>query len=167
MFPMDLTEFEESQVKEVYARFGLAMYQGQCVERALAIVLATEYGPGIKKMTRTEYDQLLEKLFKKTLGGLLIELFECGRISSNFESDLRNALARRNWLAHHYFWERAPHFMTIKGRQMMIDELTEIADELNSLDQQFTEVSQEWMKNVGMPESVPHEEMKKLLEGVE
>ncbi len=128
---MDLNDLVEEQVKEVYARYGLAMYQAQCVERSLAILLATEYGPGIQKITRTEYDKLLESLFKKTLGALLTELRKSGVVSLNFESDLSNALKQRNWLAHNYFWERAGHFMTIKGRSMMIEELTKNANELN------------------------------------
>lgn len=31
---------ESEQIREVYARYGLAMFQAQCLERALAMTLA-------------------------------------------------------------------------------------------------------------------------------
>jgi hypothetical protein len=107
---------ESAQIREVYARFGLAMYQSQCVEREVAILLATEYGPGIKAITQAQYSELLESLFRNTLGGLITKLIKSGQIDSNFESTLRKALTQRNWLAHNYFWERAPHFLDEKSR---------------------------------------------------
>ena len=37
---MELKDADPEQIREVYARFGLAMYQAQCVERQIAILLA-------------------------------------------------------------------------------------------------------------------------------
>lgn len=52
-------EPELDQIREVYARFGLAMYQAHCLERQLAIILATReawsnrrLGYGIRQRTR-------------------------------------------------------------------------------------------------------------------
>jgi len=154
---------ESEQIKEVYARFGLAMYQAQCVERQLAVLLATEYGPGLHNMTRQQYEELLESLFKKTLGGLIHKLREAVDLPSDFESTLREALNKRNWLAHHYFWERAGHFMTEQGRRLMVDELQVIATELDELDQTLIHVSRKWMEKIGMSEEVVQIEMDRLL----
>lgn len=58
---------KNEQIRDVYALFGLAIYQAQCVEREIAILLTTVHGPGIQKMTRTNYDMTLQGEFKKRL----------------------------------------------------------------------------------------------------
>ena len=47
-------------------------------------------------------------------------------VPENLSWDLKNALNKRNWLAHDYFWERAVQFMTTEGRADMIEELLSI-----------------------------------------
>jgi len=160
MEPLDL---ESQQIREVYARFGLAMYQAQCLERQLAILLATAYGPGPHKLTKCDYERLLGSLFKKTLGNLIQKLQESVTLPNDFELMLREALGKRNWLAHRYFWERAGHFMTEKGRMLMINELQVIAEELDQLDQVLTQTSCDWMKKAGIPEEVMDREMERIL----
>ncbi len=81
-----------AQIKEVYARFGLAVYQAQCVERQIAILLATKHGPGVNRITRTQYDELLRSLFKKTFGSLANRLRKSARIPGDFERSLEKAL---------------------------------------------------------------------------
>ncbi len=119
---------EAEQIKEVYAYFGLAMYRAQCLERQLAIVLATRYGPGPTKITNVEYDGLLESLFSKTMGRLVRDIGEVAKLSEREEEQLREALNKRNWLAHRYFWERARVFLSASGRVAMIQELQETVD---------------------------------------
>jgi hypothetical protein len=138
---------ESDQIREVYARYGLAMYQAQCVERQLAILLASEYGPGPRKITRSQYDQLLQSHFERTLGGLLHHLEKAISLPSDFEKTLRIALEKRNWLAHRYFWERAGHFVSGKGRSKMILELQEAIDYFENLDTKLTEISDAWARS--------------------
>ena len=76
------------QVKEVYAYFGLAMYKAQCVERQLAMILATRYGPGPSKITRTEFDDLLESLFSNTMGWLIRDIGELAKLSEGEREQL-------------------------------------------------------------------------------
>jgi len=156
-------DMESEHIKEVYAHYGLAMYEAQCVERQLAILLATEYGPAFQSMTRDCYDELLKSLFKKTFGGLLHKLEKSIGIPDGFEQRLRNALKKRNWLAHHYFWERAGHFMTERGRNSMIEELRTVTEKLHELDQELIEVSKRWMEKVGLPEEIVELEKERLI----
>ena len=134
------------QVREVYARYGLAMYQAQCVERQLAILLASEYRPDPPKITRYQYEQLLESHFERTLGALLRQLEKSISLPTDFENTLRVALGKRNWLAHRYFWERAGHFMSEKGRDKMLLELQEAIDYFENLDTKLTDIADSWAK---------------------
>jgi hypothetical protein len=163
---MTMQEIDDAseQIKMVYACYGLAAYQAQCVERQLAILLATEYGPNIRKFTTSQYDGLLESLFKKTLGGLMAHLRKSVDISLDFEATLNEAIKKRNWLVHHYFWERAGHFLTDKGRKSMIDELREIAEFLNTIDHKLTEISLRWTEKNGITQEILQKEFEKLVQ---
>jgi len=163
---MEQLDLESEKAKEVYARFGLAMYQAQCLERQLAILLTTKYGPDPQRMTRTQYNDLFESFFSKTLGTLISHLRKTVDIPDNLELTLTEALNKRNWLAHHYFWKRAGQFMTERGRMSMIHELQVIADFFALLDEQLTEITREWAEKHKITEEVLQKRIERLLRSV-
>ena len=61
---------DPEQIKEVYARFGLAMYHAQCLEHQLVLILVTKYGPGPTRLSDVEFENVLDALFSRTLGHL-------------------------------------------------------------------------------------------------
>ena len=103
---------KSAQIREVFARFGLAMFEAQCLERQLALILAMKYRPGPTEISRPEFDNILEGLFARTLGQLVREIGTLAELSDDDEKRLQEALIKRNWLAHHYFWERATEFLS-------------------------------------------------------
>jgi len=165
---MLMTELDEesAQIREVYAHFGLAMYLLQCVERGIAIVLTTEYGPGIRKITRSQYDELLQSLFKQTLGTLIARLRRVTTLPNDFEARLRDVLETRNWLTHHYFWERAGKFMTQQGREAMLQELEEIRRRLEEIDAYFDGIAGAWAERHGITKETIDRYKKCLVEEV-
>ena len=156
-------EFDPDQTREVYARFGLAIYQAQCLERQLAIILATKYGPGPANATREELDDVLERLFSKSLGRLVSDVTKLSALSCDEERQLREALVKRNWLAHGYFWDRAAEFLTESGRAAMIEELREIAEQFERLDDLFTKRTVDWANSVGVSQEMLNEQLERLL----
>ena len=156
---------ESAQIREVYAYFGLAMYQAQCLERQLAMILATKYGPGPTRITSREFDALLERLFRRTLGHLVNEIGALVEVSEDEKEQLRDALSKRNWLAHHYFWNRAEEFLSESGRASMIIELQEVAETFQALDQILTNRTVEWAETFGITQQSIDEHMERLLQG--
>ena len=158
---------ESEQIRDVYAYFGLAMYQAQALERQLAIILATKYGPGPKRITRGQFDNLLEGLFSKTLGHLVESISEVADLSEDEEERLREALTKRNWLAHRYFWERAAEFMSDSGRVSMVEELRDTATLFEALDKLFTSRTNEWGESIGVTRQTVDKHLERLLGGLE
>lgn len=156
---------ESAQIREVSARFGLAMYQVQCFERQLAIILATKYGPGPTKITRKEFDAIQERLFRRTLGQLVKEIGKLVDVNEDEKEQLKVALKKRNWLVHHYFWDRAVEFQSESGRASMVSELQEAAEYYQALDEIFTNRTKEWGETVGVTQQSMDEHMKRLLQG--
>ena len=108
--PVMNIERESEEVKEVFARYGLAIYQAQCLERQLSMILATKYGPGLTRISGEELDQNLERLFSRTLGHLVREIRMLAELNEEEEERLREALLKRNWLVHRYFGNAQSNF---------------------------------------------------------
>ncbi len=162
---MEQLDRESQEIREVYARYGLAMYGAQCVERGLAILLATAWGPGPRRLTKSDYDDLLEKLFSKTFGSLFHRLGEHVHIPEEFESLVEQAVDKRNCLAHRYFWDKAPDFMTEPGRTSMIEELQEAVDFFGHINQQLHNITQEWLSAHGITQEDLDRQMIRLIRG--
>ena len=158
---------DSEQVKDVFAHFGLAIFQAQALERQLAITLATKYGPGPTRISREQFDDILEGLFSRTLGQLVKELRKLANLSDDEVDQLQEALSKRNWLAHSYFWERAVEFLSESGRNVMIGELREAACSFETLDELFKSRTIEYGKSAGLTQQDLDRELERLLRGHE
>lgn len=127
---------QSEHCKEVYAHHGLAMYRAQCVEQSI-IQLIVFFDFFRKNMPKYEtadkwtqdFDKVDELLSSKTMGQLVKNLNSMGAIDPSIESLLRDALKKRNWLAHRFFVDHAMSFLSSAGRDQMIQEL-EVSREL-------------------------------------
>jgi len=162
---MELLDAESYQIKEVYAHFGLAMFMAQGLEQTLAIALATVYGPGTQRITRTQYDDLLKLNFRKTLGMLINQIRKTVELTEELEQMLSEALEKRNWLAHDYFRERAVVFNDENGRDSMIKELKETADFIEDVDYRFMAILEQWGEKHGVTEQIIERIMRGLVSG--
>lgn len=155
---------ESSQIKEVYAQFGLVMYQVQCFERTLAILLVTAYAPDLQEITRSQYEELLGRYFQRTLGNLINQLREFITVSRYLEITLSRALQKRNWLVHHYFWERAITFLREDGRESVIKELRKIGEFFEDMDLRLTTIVKEWGRKQGITEETTQRRIQRLID---
>ena len=160
----DDTDLESREIKEVFAHFGMAIFHGQGVERQIAILLATKHGPGLRNITRDQFDDLLTTQFDKTLGKLISNIRSVMMVPEDLSWDLKAALNKRNWLAHDYFWERAVQFMTTKGPAGMIGDLRTPGESFDRLDGQLIQITYEWADANGLTREMVQEELGRLVE---
>jgi hypothetical protein len=83
-------------------------------------------------------------------------------IPPNLDRALTDALQKRNWLAHEYFWARAGEVMTTRGRDKMIAELTEISNSLSRVDANLVSIYEKWTRKLGISQAVLDENLRKL-----
>lgn len=157
--------FEARQQRETFARFGLAVFQAQCVERQVGILLATTLNPDFLRGSPEERERFFEVEFSKTLGPLVRALGEKLTLDPNLHFRMQRALELRNWLAHRYFWERPGSILTDTGREKMILELQKAADFLGELDVELTALSEDWLDRIKFPRHKIQEEMEKYGRG--
>jgi hypothetical protein len=157
---------KDEQVKEVYANFGLSMYMAQVLEHGIVnAFIFLELLPKTKgKWTPDEFDAYMDGEFDKTLGRLIGKLRNLTTINNDLESLLTVALKKRNWLAHHYFRERAEECMSTSGRNSMIVELQRCRDLFKETDEKLEVVIKPLMKKLGMTDEILEENFKKFKE---
>jgi hypothetical protein len=157
--------FDARQRRETFARFGLAAYHAQCVERGLAILLLTSEDAGISVATSDELDAFLEREFAKTMGRLVKTVASRVSIEPDLEARLCRALNLRNWLMHRYFWEHAWNITDAAARERMINELQETTDFLAALDDELTEITLQWLERSGISRATVDAMLERMLAG--
>lgn len=145
---------EPDQIKEVYARFGLALYFVQVLEHQMVNMFVAAKLPEKNKVPVQEIDCLFDMRFNQTMGKLIKDLQTEFNLSEEEKSLLDSALKERNWLAHRYFREKAVDFMKPEGRSKMIEELALIVDHFENLDKILTRRHREYTKRYGINEEM-------------
>ena len=156
-------QFCNRQKREVFARFGCAMYYSQCFEQQIRLMLTTMYNNRFLTVPPEDRDSFYSEYLKDTLGKMVKVLGEKTKLSQALEERLKQAVDLRNWLAHHYFYERAREILTQDGRESMISELQDTADVFRVLDIEFTEVSRKWACKLGITQEDVDTEIKRYL----
>lgn len=134
----------EVLVHEIYARFGLAYFQSECLHRELCSVLARSKLPAKEQITRPRVEEEMARSYSLTLGEVIDKLQ--GLLPDHIMIRLPEALEKRNFLAHHFWFEKVYLMFNIEGAQKLIFELTEYAELFEKLDAMITEYSRPKLK---------------------
>lgn len=155
----DLPDYAR-QNREIFARYGLAMYYSQCLEQQIALMLSSMYNDSFLQVAPEERDSFFDKYVRKTLGAMAHDLKLITCLSVELEVRLREAVKLRNYLAHRYFSDRDKDILIEEGREKMIFELQESADELKNLDDEFADLLKSWLHCKGISEEDIQEEIR-------
>ena len=118
------------QIREVYARHGLAMYHAQVLEHAIvnAVVITCMLSTPRLNANRTQWENAIdaayEREFTKTFGNMLKAL-ESAKPPEDLIHCLRQAKNQRDRLAHRFFREHDQNILNRSGRTKMIIECEE------------------------------------------
>lgn len=130
---------EEESVREVFARFGLAVYCCQVVEEStynlLAVIRVARGSIPPDEVGKNFYDLR----YRRRLVDLIKEVRDDGNASADLLTALDAARADRNELAHGYFRKRAATFMTSAGQRTMVDELTAMQERFEATENRLRE----------------------------
>lgn len=114
----DNIDDENYHSREVYAKFGLAVYFAQVLEAGVVNLLTVAQVFAKKAGTRDEFTALMEGYFRRTLGALRKEWAPYLGEDANLLSDLGRAVGQRNWLIHHYWYHRVGLTTSVRGRSL-------------------------------------------------
>jgi hypothetical protein len=137
--PEQLTP-DDDQTREVYAKYGLAMYLAQVIEHGLAnfvLYAGTFYG---LVTDEAHVDALLDEMFSKTMGGQLREVLSLIEFSGDQIERLHQVREKRNMLAHSFWRERVTLTGSQAGRNQLLAELDAICAEFDTVNTEM-----DWM----------------------
>ena len=154
---------ESWQTREVYAKYGLAMYLAQCLETGLVNLLVHLEVKDGDKIHSIDIDSFMEENYEKTLGRLINSLKRAMEISENLETELKELLEIRNCLAHRYFRVKAIDFMKKDGRQHMLSELESVISKLQNGDKKIDSIISVMREQYGITDEMISDEVENLL----
>jgi hypothetical protein len=161
---------DEDHVKEVYARFGLAVYCAQVLEHGLVNALVIlDLIPNRRHLATSreqwgaDVDAFMDRNFEVTMGRLLRKLHQVTQVPPNLEEQLKKALEDRNWLVHGYFRDRSDVFMSYAGREQMLQEIDDCRDRLVAADRRLEEITTPIRQRAGITDDVLEREYRRML----
>lgn len=160
--PFEIEDIDPEQMKEMYAYFGLASYLAQCFEYSLGVFILVHNKLTKPGFTGRDFEELEKVLHKKTMGNLLNDLKKYVTIKPDDSKIMDNALERRNYLTHHFFYTRAAYMMSQAGVDKMIEELKDIANDFKVADAAIVAMYTKITKLLGMTDEMVVKEMEKL-----
>lgn len=166
---------ESEEVRDIYAHFGLAYYTSGVFEYGLVLAITTAdfiskqaaemRTKGPKKFDRAAYERNFDNFIdglhqKETMGKLIVRIKGLTNMNDDFKEELRDALRRRNYLAHHFFRHHAENFVRRAGREKMLSELQDHQEFFERIDKKLEAFMRPIREQVGMPDELvkPHVE---------
>jgi hypothetical protein len=134
MFCEQYMEPSEDDIKEVYARFGLACYMGEVLHRGLCHLYLGLRTPD-QGMTGPRIDELMREAYAETLGGILNKVRNA--LSEDLESRLDAALEKRNYLAHHFWFDQVHMLSLAEGARALVEQLAETTAEFERINKEL------------------------------
>lgn len=136
---VERSEPSSEDVKEVYARFGLAYYHAEVLYRGLCNLYCVSQAPPSGPVTRYRLEEHLLAASKTTLGQLL-PLLEAV-LPPPLPERMARALERRNFIAHHFWYERIHLMATLTGIEAMLAELVQDTELFQELDEEIERIT--------------------------
>ena len=151
-------------IKEVFTRFGKAYFQSEVLHRGLCNVYAFATLDQAESATRPRIEEKLVIAYSLTLGQVIEK--SKGLFPDIIQQHLEFALAKRNYLAHHFWFECNYLMFNKEGLLKLYQELDEIAGFFEDLDESITEYFEPMRRSFGVTDELLQQSYDRLLKGV-
>ncbi len=154
---------DDDQIRELYAMFGFAYYQSECLHRELCMIWAWSGLPSRDLITRPRVEERLAQAFSLTLGDVAAKLK--GVLPAQLYAELQTAVETRNFLAHHFWFERAHLMHNVENVRQLIAELDDYAGLFDRLDTQVSAWAEPKRRELGVTEEAIQHSLSRILAG--
>jgi hypothetical protein len=161
----EMFAISENLVRDVYAHFGRAYYFCECVHRALCAAEVLVDFPEAYGTTAPRLEEKLSIAYSRTMGGSLEAVGHL--LPDDLREQVRAAVAKRNFLAHHFWFDRVHLMSSDAGLVQLREELSSLADEMTALDETLTAFLQPRWQSLGVTEEVIDDALADVLAGAD
>jgi hypothetical protein len=156
-------EAQEELIKEVFAQFGAAYYHSEVLHRGLCNFYALATFDKVEDITRPRVEEKFAIAFSLTLGQVVEKTKEL--FPSDLQQRLEGVLDKRNYLAHHFWYERCHLMFSERGLFELCRELLELTNLFNELDEVITEYLRPRRQAMRITDELIQELLDKLIAG--
>lgn len=160
---IDTNKPTDDLVREMYARFGLAYYHSEVLHRGLCIILAISGLPRRDLITRPRIEEKLAHAFSLTLGDVITALAE--KLPAEYLRKLEEAREKRNFLAHHFWFDRAHLMFRADHVQRLIVELDGYTEVFSQLDKEASAWFHAQQTDLGLTDEMLQDSLTHILSG--
>lgn len=114
--------------KEMFANYGLTAFAAQSLEKTLLLVLAAIECLEAGKIEKNDLHEVFVEHDHKSLGQLISALRKKVAFPQDLESDLVQALKKRNYVMHDFFLNRFNILRLTESPERMSEELRPVRD---------------------------------------
>lgn len=157
-----IPEPEDSSSKEVFAFFGLCMYNAQVLERGLVNLTVGLRLKSLTQLTSSDIDKIFDEMGLRTLGQLIADLRKKVKVSIDLEKSLAKAKKDRNYIAHRFFYIHSFNFLSDDGRSQMIEELRHLSEYFQSVDIRVENITHALWEHLGITDEMVQVELEKM-----
>jgi hypothetical protein len=158
-----LQEPTPEEIKTVYTGFGYAYSCSENLHRELCHIYALTTFEKVSDVIAPRIEEMLVRAYSLTLGQVVNELINT--LPVEIIPRLQKAVEKRNFLAHHFWFERIHLMFDVIGIETIRLELTELADYFDELDNDVTSYSAPLKEKFGLTKAIVQECMDELVAG--
>jgi len=147
----------------MYTEFGLTYYFSEVLCQGLGIFYALMSFKNINDATRPRLEEKLVEAQSLTLGVVIGKVKPL--ISISLQTKLDQALEKRNYLAHQFWYEHAYDMAVASGVIKLIAELRQNRELFEKLDNKILELTTQRLKQIGLTEGTIEEYLQRGLAG--
>jgi hypothetical protein len=151
-------------IKELFAHFGRAYYYSECLHRQLCNMYVLGTFRSSSDATRPRVEEKLVYTFSLTLGKVFEDVKNI--IPEEIYPNIEEAIEKRNFLAHYFWYEKIHLLYSTESIQQLIDELSDYADFFHELDEILVSIFEPYMIQFGIDDEVIQKHMKEVACGI-
>jgi hypothetical protein len=159
---MDQQGDARAQEDQVYRACGLALSWAQFFEAEIVNAVLFHSIARNKFLVRSQAEKCLFDTEKRPLRQLLREVLKRIKFEPDVTGTFFEAIERRNFLAHKYFWDRMEDFATEEGRNSMLEELRKLTVLFYSAHKFASMITDLYSEQLGVSREAIEEEMNRF-----
>lgn len=156
-------KIQEELTREVFAQFGVAYCQSESLYREVCCVYGLATFDKTEDVTRPRIEEKLALAFSLTLGQIAEKTRDL--FPSDLQQRLEVAVDKRNYLAHHFWYERCLLMFNKQGLRELHQELLELTVLFSELDEAITEWFRPQCQAMGVTDDVVQASLERLIAG--
>ena len=160
---MELDNSLDDLIQQSFTQFGVTYFMSEVLHRSLCIAWALLSFESADAITRPRFEEKLTIAYSFTLGKVISNVQEM--LPEDIQKGLNKALLMRNFLAHHFWYERNYLMYNNKGLQKIIYELKEMEAYFENLDARVMQVIEEYLQSLDISKNTLDSITKRMLNG--